>query len=158
MKRKPDGITPMTSTAVSFRRMLRPMMCGSPPKRCCHKWWLRTTTRGALGRSSSSDSVRPSSGCTPSSGKNSHETTWTLSRTGSPASVSVKVVVSQAATLRSVRLCALPVEPVRGRDHIAVQVRARPPYDRRRPERLVNREQLVAVGIRQRPQQQLVDD
>jgi hypothetical protein len=84
--------------------MKRPTTAGSPPKWRCHIPWLSTSTRGAFGRSSSSVTARPRSGRTPSSGKNSAETSCAFSRAGSPTPVIVTVSVSQAARARSARL------------------------------------------------------
>src|ERR1019366_7577938 len=46
--------------------MARPIMPGSPPKRRFQRPLVRTATRGAPGRSSSGEKVRPITGVTPS--------------------------------------------------------------------------------------------
>ena len=136
---------------------MRPTTFGSPPKRSCQRRWLRTATRRAFGRSSSSEIVRPSSGPTPRSGKNSADTICAASRVGSPdCRQRHRGRAPRGEPLERAALC-LPVHPVRGRHRLVVACRSHllPGLD---VEGLVDGDQPVARRIRQRPQQQLVDD
>ena len=62
---KPVPMTPMTVKGSELSRMARPMMPGSLPKRRFQRPFVRTTTRGPPGRSSSGEKVRPITGVTP---------------------------------------------------------------------------------------------
>ena len=127
----------------------RPTMFRSPPNRVCHRRWLMTATSGAFGRSSSSLIVRPSIGSTRSSGKNSEETACTAqSRRFTRASQGRRAAGRPCRDAFERSVVALPIEPGRRRDRV-VTVAA---------PRLVHHDQVFAVGIRQRPQQQLIDD
>ena len=69
-------------------------------------------------RSSSIEIVRPSSGATPSSGKNSAETSCVFSAQWRADAGQREEVVRQPQTLERPAV-ALPIEPVGGRDDVA---------------------------------------
>jgi len=100
----PGGITPTTVTASPPSVMPRPTMAGSALKRRRQSRSERTTTASPPGRSSLSRNVRPSAGIAPSIGKRLALTAWPCSSSGSPAAVSVAVLVAIAAICENVRL------------------------------------------------------
>ena len=82
-----SGITPITVAGSRSTWIVRPTIPGSPPNRVCQSRWLMSTT-SLPGRSSSGVNQRPSSGCTPSVGRNSAVArTATSISAGRPGSV-----------------------------------------------------------------------
>src|SRR5215469_525202 len=81
---------PTTVYNVSLRSMDFPTASGDEANFRLHKFSLISATGAPPSRSSDSVKVRPSTGFTPSSGKNEAETISPSSRSGSPLPVKLK--------------------------------------------------------------------
>ncbi|MCG3160997.1 MAG: hypothetical protein JMDDDDMK_02110 [Acidobacteria bacterium] len=102
---KSAGITPTTVVSLPFRISLRPMICGSPPNRRCHKPKLSATTRAAPGLPSSSVKVRPIIGFTPRTLKRLGVAICDGISSGSPPLVRLAVKSKKVAMSSKTRFC-----------------------------------------------------
>ena len=157
MKRKPAGITPMTSAGVSFNWMTRPAMLriaaeASLPELMAEHHDARRVRPIVIHRDRAAEQRTHAE-----QREELADTTCMFSRAGAPAPVRVAVPERQAASWPSVRLSRCQSSQLAG----DTTLRVRPTSMIGEPEirqALVDRHQLVAVRIGQRTQQQLIDD
>ena len=125
----------------------RPTMSRSPPNRCCHMPWLRTTTLFLPGTSSSAVNARPSTGCTRAISKKSQDTSALLMRSAPllPRKRARAALCRDDPLER--RTLRAPVEERGRRDREAAVLR----HD------LVDAHQRFRLGERQRPEQHAID-